>query len=239
MITRLGKLRYFRIVGFAIGAVVVAGAAVVVTASASGVSFGFKPASSDTASALSKANSSSTVCSDFMSHFAVDIGKSQAQINAAFQNAISDTLADQVKSGQITQAQADALKQKLATQTPCTLGASLAPRAGSKTGIGAYLQAYESAAASALGITDAQLKTDLAKGQSLSQIAMVQKVSEADFRTRLITNLQPTLDAAVAKKQLTSAQEQAIVNRLKTGELPLWSRPLPHKPTPTAAPAAA
>ncbi len=239
MITGLGKLRYFRIVGFAIGAVVVAGTAVVVTASASGVSFGFKSASSDTTTALSKANSSSSVCSDFMSHFAVDIGKSQAQINSAFQKAISDTLADQVKSGQITQAQADAIKQKIANQTPCTLSASLAHYGGSKAEIGAYMQAYVSAAASALGITDAQMKTDLTNGQSLSQIASAQNVSEGDFRTRLIANLQPTLDAAVAKKQLTSAQEQAIINRLKTGELPLWNRPLPHKPSPTAAPTAA
>ena len=64
-----------------------------------------------------------------MKHFAVEIGKSQADINSAFQRAIADTLADEVKSNQITQAQADAIKKKLANQTPCALPAA-APHGG-------------------------------------------------------------------------------------------------------------
>ena len=145
-----------------------------------------------------------------------------ARSRTAFQKAVGETLADEVKSGQITQAQADAIKQKLANQTPCTLP-SAAGRTGDKGAIGAYLQQYMSAAASALGITQAQLTTDLKNGQSLSQIAAAQKVSEADFRTRLIANLMPALDKAVADKKLTAAQEQAIVNRLLSS--PDW-RPL-------------
>lgn len=75
-------------------------------------------------------------------------------------------------------------------------------------------------------------------GQTLSQIAATQHVSEADFRAKLIANLQPTLDTAVTNKHLTSAQEQAILNQLKTGELPLWSKPLHMKPVAPASPAA-
>jgi hypothetical protein len=245
MITRLGKLRYLRIVGFALGGVAVAGAAVVVTASAAGVNFGFRSAAPSAASAetaaFEQSATASNACTAFMKHLAVNIGKSQAEINAAFQKSISDTLADEVKSGQITQAQADAIKKKLAGQTPCTIGGNLTPHGSGKerATIAAYMQQYETAAASALGITPAQLKTDLAAGQSLSQIAAAQKVSEADFRSKLITNLQPALDAAVTNKQLTAAQEQAIVNALKTGKLPLWDKPLPHKPAATATPSAA
>lgn len=235
------KARYARIAGLALGAVAVAGAAVVVTASAAGLSFGLKPIASNQigsagSAAIPDAASRSSVCSDFMSHFAVDIGKSQAQIDAAFQKAIADTLADQVKSGQLTQAQADALKAKLAHQTPCTLPANPAPRGGSKAALGAYLQAYEKAAASALGVTPTELMTDLRSGESLSQIAAAHNVSEADFRTRLIAGLQPTLDGAVAAGKLTSAQEKAIINELKTGQLPLWNRPATHPKTPTATP---
>ncbi len=244
--TRLLRARHLRIAGFAAGAVVVAAAAVVVTASASGMNFGFHPSSSSPATAgtatAAQASSKSTVCSDFMGHFAVDVGKSQAQINAAFQKAIAETLADQVKNNQLTQAKADAIKQKLANQTPCTIASVAAPRGGNKGELGAYLAAYETAAASALGITDAQLKTDLAGGQSLSQIAAAQNppVTEAEFRTRLIANLKPALDAAVTGKKLTAAQEQAILNRLQTGPLPLWSAPVKHaKPAPTATPSAA
>src|SRR3989442_8238077 len=133
MITRLWKLRRLRVAGFAVGAVAIAGIAVVATASAAGMSFGFRPntssqSQSDAALTAAQSKASSAACGEFMSHFAVEIGKSQAQINSAFQKAITDTLADEVKAGHLTQAQADAIRQKLASQTPCTLP-SLSPRA--------------------------------------------------------------------------------------------------------------
>lgn len=239
MITRLGKPRLLRIVGLAVGAAAVAGSAVIVTASAAGMSFGLRPAASTQAA---QANTSSSACTGFMKHFAVEIGKSQADINAAFQRAIADTLADEVKSNQITQAQADTIKKKLANQTPCALPSVAGPHTGgNKAEIGAYMQQYLTAAAAALGISDTQLKTDLAGGQSLSQIAMARKVSEADFRTKLIANLKPSLDKAVTDKKLTADQETTILNRLKTGQLPLWNTHAPKKPKPatTATPAAA
>lgn len=237
MITRLGKTRYLRVAGLALGAVAVAGAAVVVTASAAGMSFGFKPAAS-TQQPVAAASPSASACSTFMQHFAVDIGKSQAQINSAFQKAIAETLADEVKSGQITQAQADAIKQKLANQTPCALPSHMGGHHGHKGHFGAYMQQYITASAAALGITEAQLKTDLANGQSLSQVAAAQHVSEADFRTRLIANLKPALDQAVTDKKLTAQQETLILQQLQTGELPLWNAPThKSKPAPTATPA--
>ena len=166
-------------------------------------------------------------------------GKSAAGLVAALVAAEKTEIAAAVTAGRLTQAQADAIKQKLANQTPCTLP-SAAGRTGDKGAIGAYLQQYMSAAASALGITQAQLTTDLKNGQSLSQIAAAQKVSEADFRTRLIANLKPALDKAVADKKLTAAQEQAIVNRLQTGPLPLWQKAARRpKPSTTASPSPA
>jgi len=171
-----------------------------------------------------------------MKHFAVEIGKSQAEINAAFQKAVADTLADEVKSGQITQAQADAIKKKLANQTPCTLPNAVG-RGGGDKALGAYMQQYLGAAAAALGISETQLMADLKSGQSLSQVAAAQHVSEADFRARLIANLKPALDKAVSDGKLTAAQEQMIVNRLQTGALPLWNVPAKHqKPAPTGSP---
>jgi len=238
MIARLARLRYVRVAALAVGAVAVAGTAVVVTASAAGMSFGFRPAAT-TQSAVDASSTASTVCSDFMKHFAVEIGKSQAEINAAFQKAVADTLADEVKSGQITQAQADAIKKKLANQTPCTLPSTHA-RGGGDKALGAYMQQYLSAAAAALGISETQVMTDLKGRQSLSQIAAAQHVSEADFRTRLIANLKPALDKAVTDGKLTSAQEQTIISRLQSGELPLWNTVMkgpkaPASPSPSTA----
>ncbi|TMF40612.1 MAG: hypothetical protein E6I30_01565 [Chloroflexi bacterium] len=242
MITRLWKLRRLRVAGFAVGAVAIAGIAVVATASAAGMSFGFRPntssqSQSDASLTAAQSRASSAACGEFMSHFAVEIGKSQAQINVAFQKAIADTLADEVKAGHLTQAQADTIKKKLANQTPCSLP-SLAPR-GDKTAIAAYMVQYLTAAAAALGVTETQLQSDLKNGQSLSQVASAQKVSEADFRNKLIANLKPVLDKAVSDKKITAAQEQTIVSRLQTGPLPLWNRPEKRKPMPAATPSSA
>jgi hypothetical protein len=233
--TSLAKLRHLRVVGFAMGAVAVAGTAVLVTASAAGLNVGFRssapqPAQADTAS-INQA-SASAVCNDFLSHLSSDVGKSQSQLSSAIQKAIGETLADEIKNKDITQAQADTIKQKLAsTQTPCSLAGNLgkkpAPGAAAPT-IGAYTQQLVSAAASALGISDAQLKTDLASGMTLSQIAAAQKppVTEAQFRTALIAKLKPLLDTTVTNKKLTAAQEQTIIQRLQTGPIPFWSTPM-------------
>ena len=227
--------RLLRAASLAMGAVIIGGVAVVATASAAAM-IGFRPSSpaqaNEPALTAAEARVSSQVCSDFMSHFAVEIGKTQAEIDAAFQRAIADTLADEVKAGRLTQAQADTIKQRLANRTPCTFG-GLEPR-GAK--IQAFMQQYVAAAASALGITPDQLKTDLRNGQSLSAIAKAKNVSEADFRTKVIANLKPILDKAVTDKRLTSEQEQAIITRLQSGKLPLWDRATKHKPAPAASP---
>lgn len=242
MITLLGKHRYLRIAGFAIGSVVVATAAVLVTASASGLSFNPRPVGSTQPeiavenASVAGAGSQSAACAAFMKHLAVDLGKSQADINKAVQKAIGETLTDEVNSHELTQAQADALKKKLANQTACALIAGAGkPGHGERGKHGpTYLQQYLSAAASVLGLTDAQLKTNLAAGQTLSQMAAAHKpspISLADFRTGVIARLQPQLDTAVANKQMTTAQEQAILNHLKTDPLPFWDHPM-HKMQP-------
>src|SRR4051794_35923428 len=198
--------RFVRAVSLAMGAVIIGGVAVVAAASAAAM-IGLRPSTPAQADALAvtaaESRISSQVCSDFMSHFAVEIGKSQAEINAAFQRAIADTLADEVKAGHLTQTQADKIKQRLTNRTPCSFG-GLQPGG---TRLHALMQQYVAASAAALGLTEAQLKTDLRDGQSLSQVAAAQKVSEASFRTKLIANLKPLLDKAVTNKRITSTQE--------------------------------
>jgi hypothetical protein len=247
MITRLGKHRHLRITGFAIGAVVVATGAVLVTASASGLSFGTRPVAATQPDAsveltsINQAPSSPAACAAFMKRLAVGLGKSQADINKIVQKAISDSITDQLTNKEITQAQADAMKKKLANQTACALiaGAGKTDTGGRGQKSAAYLQQYLTAAASVLGITDAQLKTNFSSGQTLSAMAAAHKpnaISLADFRTAVIAKLQPQLDTAVKNNQMTTAQEQDIINKLKTGALPYWDKPIAKKP---AAPSTA
>jgi hypothetical protein len=239
------KLRYLRVLGFAAGAVLVTGAAVLVTASAAGLNVGFRSstptAAAPATAAIDSKATASAICNNFISHLSSDLGKTQAQVNAAIQKAIGETLADEVKNKDLTQAQADAIKKRLTSQPPCALGGfNKVPDPGASAKIGAYTQQLLSAAASALGISDAQLKTDLASGMSLSQIAAAQKppVTEAQFRTNLIAKLKPLLDTAVTNKQLTAAQEQAILQHLQTGPIPYWSKAIKPKTTAPASPKA-
>ena len=242
----LGKFRHLRVLGFAAGAVLVAGAAVLVTASAAGLNVGFRPSSSQPAPAaasVSQLAAASAVCNDFLTHLSSDLGKSQAQVNAAVQKAIGETLADEVKNKDLTQAQADAIKKQLASSPPCSLAGNLgpkpAPRVAAPT-IAMYTSQLVTAAASVLGISDTQLKTDLANGMTLSQVAAAHNppITEAQFRTQLIAKLTPVLDGAVTNKKLTSAQEQAIIKRLQSDPIPFWSKPMrPVKPAAPASPA--
>ncbi|HEX4802819.1 MAG TPA: hypothetical protein VFV14_04875 [Myxococcaceae bacterium] len=224
------------------GAVVVATGAVLITASAAGLGFGARPAAAVETASIDTAAGSSAACTAFMKHLAVDLGKSQADINKAIQKAIGETLTDQVNNKQITQAQADAMKQKLANRTACALlagGTMKKPGHGQHGPRGAaYLQQYFSAAAAVLGMSESDLKTNLSNGETLSSLAGKHKpnaISLADFRTALISNLQPKLDAAVTNKQMTAAQEQEIINKLKTGPLPYWDRPAHMMPAPGTA----
>ncbi|HEY8840148.1 MAG TPA: hypothetical protein VIO80_05770 [Candidatus Dormibacteraeota bacterium] len=233
MINKLAHLTFLRVAGLAAGAAAVSGAVVLVSASAAGYTLPFlasstSPSQTTGASLDQQAGQPSALCTDFLNHLSGDLNTSQAALNAAYQKAIGETLADEVKSGKLTQARADAIKKRLAGKAPCAIANSLLPRPG----LAAFRPALLSAAASALGISNATLKADLREGMTLSQIAAAQHVTEAQFRDRLIARLKPVLDAAVTNKKLTPAREQAIIKRLQTGAIPLWDKPV-HKPSAT------
>jgi len=238
VISTIATPKNLRIASLAAGAAAIAGAAVYMTASAAGYSFNFGgPKAANVPAAGTVAGhstaSSSSVCNEFVTHFSSDLGVSQDKVDSAFQEAVGQTLADEVKSGHITQAQADAIKKRMAGRAPCTLAGGL----GGKSAV--LTQVLMPAAANALGITPEQLKADLAKGMTLHQIADAQNppVTEAQFRSKLIASLKPVLDAMVTNKRITSDQEQKILQQLQTGPIPFWDKPV-RKPTAAATPGA-
>jgi hypothetical protein len=185
----------------------------------------------------------SAICDGFLTHLTSDLGKglTKAQVNAAIQKAIGETLKDEVTNGDLKQSQADAIKAKLASQPTCVLaGLGKTAGPGDHGRNGAHKQMLLTASASVLGISDTQLKTDLASGKTLSDLAAAhqpQPISESQFRTSLIAKLTPMLDTAITNKQLTTEQKAAILKRLQTGPIPFWNKPVPHKaPIPANAP---
>jgi hypothetical protein len=68
-------------------------------------------------------------------------------------------------------------------------------------------------AASALGLTPEQLRTEMQGGQSLAQVAQAHNVSRDDLKTKLITAQKARLDQAVANGRLTTDQAQQVASR--------------------------
>ena len=209
-------------------ALLVAGGAVAITASASGLRVGPLAAATSSKPAPSPATPSGTgrakagaACEVYLGHLATQLGVSRAKLDSAAIAAATSTLKDEVANGTLTQAEADKISARLPAASLCS--AVLSGRATRHGKGAAAMSAYLSSAAAALGVSVDQLKQDLKGGQTLSQVATAQGVSEADFKARVTATLKPKLDAAVAAKTLTQAQEDAALAKLQAGDPPLWN----------------
>lgn len=229
----------------AVGAVAVAGLAGVVTVAAA------SPSPSPSPSASPKAGQA--YCNSFTNHLANNLGKSQSQVQKAISDALGQTLGDAVKNGDLTQKQADAIKARVGGQACPAAAPGLIGRGGpghlgggfrggfGPRGVGG-LDEY----ARALGISTAELQQDLRSGKTLKDIAASKGMDEAAFRSKLAGVAKADLDTQVKSGNLTQKQEDAIVQRLQNGPLPLWDRTLPERrpgpggpaPRPTVSPGA-
>ena len=117
---------------------------------------------------------------------------------------IKDALAGLVKDGTITQAQAD----KVAT----TLDQKLPERGGFRQGLrfGAGLDEV----ADILGITPAELRTQLRSGKTLAEIAKTKNISQATLVDKLDAAAKTRLAAEVKAGRLTQARADAIAKKL-------------------------
>jgi len=226
----------------------VAGVAVVTTVAATG-------AASPSPSPSPSPSSSSTTqayCDRFVGHIASNLGKSQDQVNKAISDALTQTLNDAVKNGDLTQKQADAIKARLGNGRVCAAGVEKG--IGAIGGIGRIGKLPDlnpgarmniagislSDIASALGISQQELRQDLESGKTLKDIAASRGMDEAAFRAKLATAVKADLDKRVAAGDLTQSQEDMILQRIQNGTLPLWDKslPRPFKPAPPATPSA-
>jgi uncharacterized protein YidB (DUF937 family) len=220
------KSRFLRIALPVGGAVLVAAAAVAITASAAGLRIGgLAPAASATPSTTSPATGAAgAACQDYLAHLSGNLGVGQAKLESAAGAAATSTIEDQVGTGAITQAQADKIVANLPSSQVCPAALAGLGRARAGTAAaGVARMAYVSASASALGVNTAQLQQDLKNGQTLSQVATAQGVTEDEFKAKIIATLKPELDAAVGSGKLTQAKEDASLGKLQSGDPPLWT----------------
>jgi len=163
----------------------------------------------------------------FLNDVAKRLHVTPQQLSSALNGAATDQLQAEVKAGRLTQAQANALEQRLKSGGPAPLlpltpglvgpGRRAFPAPGGPFGGPGFGLGFPGfglgAAASYLGLTDAQLFQQLQSGKSLAQIASSKGKTVAGLEQAMTAPIKKALDAAVARKAITAAKEKQILGR--------------------------
>jgi hypothetical protein len=137
------------------------------------------------------------------------------ELRSALEGAFGDQLDAAVRDGKLTQQQADALKQRIA-RYGVPLGGPIGP-GGPGHGFGFGGPGHGpfgiglDAAASYLGLTEAQLARQLMSGSTLAEVASAQGKSVDGLKQALVDAAKSRLDRAVADRQLTAEQRDRIL----------------------------
>jgi uncharacterized protein YidB (DUF937 family) len=141
---------------------------------------------------------------------AQQLGISPSRLSDALKKALADRIDAAVAAGRITKAEGDALKQRLDSN-------DLPLFAGPHRDFGhAGLFGGTSTAATYLGVTEAQLRSELEAGKTLAQVAQAHGKSVAGLVDALVADIKKHADAAVAAGHLTQAQENDLLSGLRT-----------------------
>jgi hypothetical protein len=161
----------------------------------------------------------------FIDKLAGLLGIDSAKLTSSIKQAEKDTIDQALKDGTLTQAQADAAKQRVdnATTTGFApfgfhLGAK-GDRTDTKTAGINYMQTYMQAIADKLGLSVTDLQTQLQQGKSLTDLATAKGLTEQNLRDAGVAAAKTQLDQAVKDGKLTQAQEDSMLNRLKDAPL--------------------
>ena len=143
---------------------------------------------------------------------AQQLGVTPSALSDALKNAVKHQIDAAVAAGRLTKAQGDALKARIdAGRLP--LGLGLGGFGHHLFGLGPFGK-LESAA-TYLGLTEAQLRTQLSNGKTLAQVAKDQNKSVSGLVDAMTASAKKHLDAAVAAGRLTRAQADQVAKDLE------------------------
>src|SRR5260370_22015524 len=151
------------------------------------------------------ATTTNPYCEQYLKDLANRLHVSVATLQQAQLAAHEDVLAQLVRDGKLTQKQADAIKQRLASYQECA-GMGMHMGMG-KLFLRKYMPDLINQVAQGLHLSADQLQAQLQAGKSLDDIAAAQHVSSSQLQTIETNALQSTLNKAVAAGDL--AQQQA------------------------------
>ena len=230
----MNKFRIAKLAAAAVGALLVSGAVVAITAYAAGVQmpqFAASPSPSPSAKPHGPSSQQAQQsCQDYLTHFAKDLNKSTADVQKAAKQAFDQTIDDAVTKGQLTKTEGDALKAKFDANQVCTgqlgaIGRGSEMEAGKAIG-----QETFGAEASVLGISTDQLMQDLRSGQKVKDLAAAKGMDENAFRAAYVAKIKSDLAALVTKGTITQAQADKFTQMAQKAPIPGWDG-MPHKAT--------
>jgi uncharacterized protein YidB (DUF937 family) len=151
---------------------------------------------------------------------AQQLGVSPDKLSSALKQALKNRVDEAVKAGRLTKAEGDRIKQAIDAGDAPLFG--LGPRRfhghghfGFRAhGHGPFEQGLE-AAANYLGLTRAQLMTELRDGKSLAQVAKAHGKSADGLVNALTKQAEQKLDRAVKNGRITEADEKEMLAGLK------------------------
>jgi len=158
--------------------------------------------------AASRDSSPSSESKAVIDDAANQLGIPSSKLSDALKKALGDRVDAAVAAGRITKAEGDALKQRIAASDFPLLR-------GLHHGFGHVVFPAVEAAAGYIGITEAQLRTELQGGKSLAQVATAHGKSVDGLVNALVAEAKSKLDAAVSAGRVTKSQETELLSRLK------------------------
>jgi hypothetical protein len=157
----------------------------------------------------------------FLDSVARHLGISPQKLEDATKAAAIDQVDAALKEGRITQAEADALKQRIESgDYPPFFGPFFGPRFGPDFdhhgGPPFFFGEKLSSAAEYLGLTEAELRAKLNEGQTLAQIAKAQGKSVAGLKDAMLKGTKAKLDQLAEDGRLTQAEADEMYGRFQS-----------------------
>jgi hypothetical protein len=138
-------------------------------------------------------------------------GKSVAGLEDVMLADAKTHLDEAVANGRLTAAQEETMLADLKSHLDDIVNAT-GKGAGVRVAIG---PPFGTAAATYLGLTPDELRTQLDNGRTLAQIATAQNKSLDGLKAAILAGAKERLDQAVTAGRLTAAQEQTMLDKLK------------------------
>ena len=150
----------------------------------------------------------------FLNDAARHLGVTSAKLEAALKAAAIDRVDAALAAGKITKDEAQALKDAINSgKAPLGAGFGFGFRHHGDMHAGGDVLA---AAAGYLGLTEAQLRTQLESGKSLADVAKAQNKSVDGLKSAILKEVESKLDQAVKDGHLTSAQRDQFLSEFKS-----------------------